>query len=108
MGRPAEGCPWGWSVCRRFHGESATIDRIAGPIEAAMRSGPVHHSPARIDTADRPTAGPGLPSAARNRFTDDANHGPARRIRARNAWMDQSNTVVRLCGGGQPLITARS
>lgn len=34
-GTPAEGYPWHWSVCRWLEGETASIERIADPRQAA-------------------------------------------------------------------------
>src|SRR4051812_35761005 len=34
-GTPAEGYPWAWSIYNWLDGETATLDRIADPLEAA-------------------------------------------------------------------------
>lgn len=57
-GTPAEGYPWRWSVCRWLAGETATIERIADPRQAATDLAQFVAALQRID----PTGGP-LPGA---------------------------------------------
>ena len=38
MGRPAEGYPWHWSVCRWLEGETAAVERVADLRRSRRRS----------------------------------------------------------------------
>ncbi len=53
-GHPGEGYPWHWSVYQWLAGANATLDRIADPRQAAMRSGAIHHRPATNRCDRRP------------------------------------------------------
>src|SRR5262249_33151887 len=33
QGKPAEGYPWPWSVCRWLDGENATLERLRSPVQ---------------------------------------------------------------------------
>lgn len=83
MGRPAEGYPFEWSVYRWLDGEPATIDRIADPNEAAADLGRFITALQRIDPADGPVAGRGVPLATRDRSTREAIAALGGRIDAR-------------------------
>jgi aminoglycoside phosphotransferase (APT) family kinase protein len=61
-GRPGEGYPWHWSVCRWLAGENATIEHIADPRQAATELAQFIAALQRID----PTGGP--PPGAHNSF----------------------------------------
>jgi aminoglycoside phosphotransferase (APT) family kinase protein len=56
-GMPAEGYPWHWSVYRWLEGETATIERIADPNQAAMELGQFVGALQRIDPAGGPLPG---------------------------------------------------
>jgi aminoglycoside phosphotransferase (APT) family kinase protein len=71
MGDPAEGYPWHWSVYRWLEGETATLDRIADPIQAAADLARFIAALQRIDATDGPPPGPhnssrGVPLAERD------------------------------------------
>jgi aminoglycoside phosphotransferase (APT) family kinase protein len=55
-GKPGEGYPWQWSVYRWLEGESATIERIANPRQAATDLAQFIAALQRIDTAGGPLA----------------------------------------------------
>ena len=61
-GIPGESYPWQWSVYRWLEGESATVERIADPCQAAMELAQFIAALQRID----PTGGP--PPGAHNSF----------------------------------------
>jgi aminoglycoside phosphotransferase (APT) family kinase protein len=61
-GAPAEGYPWHWSVYRWLDGETATIDRLGDPCQAAAELAGFVTALRRID----PTGGP--PPGAHNSF----------------------------------------
>lgn len=61
-GMPAEGYPWHWSVYRWLEGETATIERIADPRQAATGLGQFVAALQRIE----PVGGP--PPGAHNSF----------------------------------------
>jgi aminoglycoside phosphotransferase (APT) family kinase protein len=61
-GVPGESYPWHWSVYRWLEGESATIERIADPCQAAMELAQFIIALQRID----PTGGP--PPGVHNSF----------------------------------------
>jgi aminoglycoside phosphotransferase (APT) family kinase protein len=53
-GKPAEGYPWSWSVCRWLEGENATLERLADPREAATALAGFIAALQRIDAVDGP------------------------------------------------------
>ncbi len=70
-GMPAEGYPWHWSVYRWLEGETATIERIADPSQAAIDLGRFVAALQRIDLGGGPSPGGhlshrGEPLAARD------------------------------------------
>jgi len=76
-GKPSEGYPWNWSVCRWLEGENATMERIADPRQAAMELAQFIAALQRIDPTDGPTPGPynsfrGVPLASRDSQTRTA------------------------------------
>jgi aminoglycoside phosphotransferase (APT) family kinase protein len=73
-GTPGEGYPWHWSVYRWLEGETATIERLVDPREAAAELGHFVSALQRIDPAGGPPPGPhnssrGVPLAARDADT---------------------------------------
>lgn len=71
-GTPGEGYPWHWSVYRWLEGESATIERIADPCQAATELAQFIAALQRIDPTGGPTSGRGGPLALRDTPTRDA------------------------------------
>jgi len=76
-GTPAEGYPWPWSVYRWLDGETATIDRIADPRQAATALAQFVTALQEIDPAGGPSPGAhnfgrGVPLALRDPFTRSA------------------------------------
>lgn len=76
-GRPGEGYPWNWSVCRWLEGQTATLDRIADRGQAAVQLAQFISALQRIDTAGGPLPGPdnssrGVALAARDAQTHAA------------------------------------
>ena len=70
-GTPAEGYPWHWSVYTWLEGESATIERIADPSQAATELAHFVAALQRIDATDGPAPGDftsfrGVPLAVRD------------------------------------------
>jgi aminoglycoside phosphotransferase (APT) family kinase protein len=70
-GRPGEGYPWHWSVCRWLDGENATLERIADPRQAATDLAQFIAALQRIDPTGGPLSGPhnfsrGVPLALRD------------------------------------------
>jgi aminoglycoside phosphotransferase (APT) family kinase protein len=61
-GTAAEGYPWHWSVYRWLDGETATLDRVADPREAATALGEFVAALQRIDSAGGPVPGEGSTS----------------------------------------------
>jgi aminoglycoside phosphotransferase (APT) family kinase protein len=59
LGTPGEGYPWHWSVYRWLDGETATLDRIADPCEAATALGQFVAALHRIEPAGGPVTGEG-------------------------------------------------
>lgn len=57
-GEPAEGYPWPWSVFSWIEGETATIDRIADPAQAAIALAEFLTALQAIDPAGGPPSGP--------------------------------------------------
>ncbi|MSQ08345.1 MAG: aminoglycoside phosphotransferase family protein [Dehalococcoidia bacterium] len=75
MGKPSEGYPWHWSICRWLEGENATIERISDPRQAATDLAQFISALQRIDTTGGPLPGPqerGVPLAMRDAYTRDA------------------------------------
>ncbi|MCL5099325.1 MAG: aminoglycoside phosphotransferase family protein [Candidatus Omnitrophica bacterium] len=73
-GTPAEGYPWHWSVYRWLEGETATIERIADPRQAATELAQFVAALQRIDPTGGPPPGPdnsfrGVPLARRDAHT---------------------------------------
>jgi aminoglycoside phosphotransferase (APT) family kinase protein len=60
MGEPGEGYPWQWSVYEWLEGESATIERIADPCQAAIDLAQFLAALQRIDTTGELLAGHNL------------------------------------------------
>lgn len=58
-GSPGEGYPWNWSICRWIEGETATLDRIADPGQAALVLAQFINALQRVDPAGGPPPGPG-------------------------------------------------
>ena len=76
-GMPAEGYPWQWSVCRWLEGETATIERIADPRQAAAELAQFVGALQQIDPVGAPPPGEhnsfrGEPLATRDDETRDA------------------------------------
>src|SRR5262245_25046937 len=74
MGAPGEGYPWSWSVYRWLEGETATLERLADPREAATQLGQFVAVLQRIDATGGPPPGPynsfrGEPLARRDEAT---------------------------------------
>jgi aminoglycoside phosphotransferase (APT) family kinase protein len=76
-GTPGEGYPWCWSVYRWLDGETATMERIADPRQAATALAQFVTALWRIDPADGPppgehNVGRGSPLVTRDTGTRDA------------------------------------
>jgi aminoglycoside phosphotransferase (APT) family kinase protein len=71
-GTPGESYPWDWSVYRWLKGESATMERIADPCQAATDLAHFVAALHRIDLAGGPPAGRGVPLAMRDASTREA------------------------------------
>jgi aminoglycoside phosphotransferase (APT) family kinase protein len=71
-GTPGERYPWDWSVYRWLKGESATMERIADPCQAATDLAHFVAALHRIDLAGGPPAGRGVPLAMRDASTREA------------------------------------
>ncbi len=76
-GTPAEGYPWHWSVYRWLEGETATIERIADPRQAAIDLAQFVAALQRIDPTGGPPPGPhnfgrGVPLGLRDAATRTA------------------------------------
>jgi aminoglycoside phosphotransferase (APT) family kinase protein len=71
-GEPAEGYPWSWSVYRWLKGENPTVGRIADPHLLATDLAAFIAALQRIDLADGPAAGRGVPLARRDAETRTA------------------------------------
>jgi aminoglycoside phosphotransferase (APT) family kinase protein len=77
-GEPAEGYPWNWAVYEWLNGENPTVDRIADPHLLATDVAEFIAALQRVDPADAPRAGRGVPLARRDadtRTAIDALHG---------------------------------
>jgi aminoglycoside phosphotransferase (APT) family kinase protein len=73
-GKPGEGYPWHWSVCRWLEGETATIERIVDPRQAATDLAQFIAALQRIDSTGGPPPGQynsfrGVPLAMRDSQT---------------------------------------
>ncbi len=68
-GTPGEGYPWHWSIYQWLEGESATIERIADPCQAATELARFIAVLQRIDPTGGPTAGRSVPLALRDTST---------------------------------------
>ena len=71
-GQPGESYPWHWSIYRWLEGESATIESIADPRQAAIDLAQFIVALQRIDPTDAPRAGRGVPLAKRDVYTREA------------------------------------
>jgi aminoglycoside phosphotransferase (APT) family kinase protein len=71
-GKPGEGYPWPWSVYRWLDGETATMDRIAEPEQAAADLAGFVGALQRIDPSDGPRGGRGVPLSRRDAETREA------------------------------------
>jgi aminoglycoside phosphotransferase (APT) family kinase protein len=75
-GHPGEGYPWPWSIYRWLEGETATIDDIADPKQAAIDLAQFITALQQIDTTGGPLAidpnGRGIPLAMRDADTRKA------------------------------------
>ncbi|MDM9381344.1 aminoglycoside phosphotransferase family protein [Chlorogloeopsis sp. ULAP01] len=75
-GEPSEGYPWQWSVYRWLEGESATMECIANPRQAATDLAQFIADLQRIDTTGGPLAVDnnlrGIPLAMRDTYTREA------------------------------------
>jgi aminoglycoside phosphotransferase (APT) family kinase protein len=76
-GDPGEGYPWPWSVYRWIEGETATLDRIANPVDAAITLAEFVSALHRVDSTGAPAPGRhnffrGLPLVARDPYTRQA------------------------------------
>jgi len=71
-GQPGEGYPWPWSVYRWLEGESATIERIADPRQAATDLAHFIAALQQIDPTGGPPARRGVPLARRDQPTREA------------------------------------
>jgi aminoglycoside phosphotransferase (APT) family kinase protein len=65
-GRPAEGYPFSWSVCRWLDGENPAVDRLAEPRRLAHDLAAFVTALRRIDSADGPPCDRGQPLATRD------------------------------------------
>lgn len=75
-GRPGEGYPWEWSICRWHEGENATLEQIADPVQAAVDLAEFLLALQAIDPSGGPDAIEhklrGAPLVLRDRATRDA------------------------------------
>ncbi len=58
LGKPDAGYPWHWSVTSWIDGETATMDRIADPMQAAATLAQFIKALQAIDPTDGPPSGP--------------------------------------------------
>lgn len=76
VGEPAEGYPWPWSIYRWLPGESASLERLADPCQAAAQLAQFIMALWQIDTAGGPPAAEnnlrGAPLALRDEPTREA------------------------------------
>jgi aminoglycoside phosphotransferase (APT) family kinase protein len=93
-GVPGEGYPWHWSVYRWLEGESATIERISDPCQAATELARFIAALQRIDPTGGPSPGAhnsfrGVPLATRDTATRTAIstlRGTLDAVAATSAW----------------------
>jgi aminoglycoside phosphotransferase (APT) family kinase protein len=88
-GKPAEGYPYPWSVCRWLEGENPTTGRLADPGLLARDLSGFVAALRGIDPADGPPAGRGVPLATRDAPTRAAIgelHGIIDTIAVTAAW----------------------
>jgi len=71
-GEPAEGYPWSWSVYRWLEGENPAVDHLSDPRLLATDLAEFIAALRRIDPADGPPAGRGVPLARRDADTRTA------------------------------------
>jgi aminoglycoside phosphotransferase (APT) family kinase protein len=94
QGSPGEGYPWNWSVCQWLEGETAAVDRLTDPGQAALRLAEFICALQRIDPTGGPPPGPdnsfrGVALAARDaqaRAAIDALQGIIDTAAAAAAW----------------------
>ncbi|MFD4789736.1 aminoglycoside phosphotransferase family protein [Streptomyces sp. NPDC058459] len=77
LGKPAEGYPWDWSVYTWLEGETATVERMADPVEVATQLGRFLAELHSVDTGGGPPPGEhnfrrGVPLAERDEETRTA------------------------------------
>lgn len=72
LGKPGEGYPWHWSVCRWLEGETATLDRVAHLQQLASDLAKLVGALQRIDPAGGPPSSRGGPLAVRDEQTREA------------------------------------
>ena len=90
LGTPGEGYPWHWSVYQWLEGETATIERIADPGQAARDLAQFVAALQRIDPAGGPLPGAhnsfrGVPLSTRDADTPSRDRNPARHARYRRS-----------------------
>jgi aminoglycoside phosphotransferase (APT) family kinase protein len=88
-GEPGEGFPYSWSVCRWIEGENPAVDRLHRPRTLAGELAGFIAALRRIDPADGPPAGRGVPLATRDaptRAAIDELHGIIDTDAATAAW----------------------
>jgi aminoglycoside phosphotransferase (APT) family kinase protein len=71
-GEPGEGYPWSWSVYGWLEGENPSVDRLADPQQLAADLAAFIAALQRLDLADGPQAGRGVPLARRDTDTRTA------------------------------------
>ncbi|TWE21798.1 aminoglycoside phosphotransferase (APT) family kinase protein [Kitasatospora atroaurantiaca] len=69
LGGPAGGYPWSWSVYRWLDGENPSVNRVAEPGLLAEDLAEFIRALRRIDPSGGPSAGRGVPLAARDAAT---------------------------------------
>lgn len=76
MGEPGDGYPWPWSIYQWLPGESATLERLADPRQAAVQLAQFITALQQVDTTGGPPAAEhnlrGAPLALRDRLTREA------------------------------------
>ena len=77
LGEPAAGYPCPWSVCEWLEGDTATLDRLADPVQAAAQLAQFIRALQMIDSTAGPAPGNhnfmrGVPLARRDAWTRDA------------------------------------
>jgi aminoglycoside phosphotransferase (APT) family kinase protein len=71
-GEPGEGYPWSWSVYGWLEGDNPSVDRLADPQQLAADLAAFIAALQRLDLADGPQAGRGVPLARRDTDTRTA------------------------------------